>query len=182
MFGNDVTENGIPNNLPGIGCFRSVCRLVGVNDIHGNFRGVTINDNGALFQDQGDLPITPTRDMIRENINDGILGTNNASVRIQDAAITDNGRHGILLDFHSTLRIRNSDIMGNSGNGIALFRDSGLSLENPAVSITGNGTGLFGGFGIFCGDSESSFDGNTTGVTGNTTDPQVACTDFNQVP
>jgi len=184
MFGNDVTENGIPNRLPGIGCFRSVCRLVGANDIHGNFRGVMINDNGALFQGQADLPIAPNRDTIRENINDGIIGINNASVRILDGAITDNGRHGILLDLHSTLRIRKSDIMGNSGNGIQLSRDSGLSLENPVVRVTGNGTGPFGGFGILCIDSESSFTGNISGVTGNNPpDPMLAdvnCTDFNQ--
>ena len=170
LRGNDVLNNGEIIPAPGFAIGRATARINGGN---------TFRENGTagIAVNQGVLAQFGT-DTIQENGADGIFA-NSASVGLQSAVITGNGQNGIHLFLHSVLSIGGtSRIEDNTFHGILLSMDSGLFVQSP-VPITGNGTTPFGGSGIFCVDTESSVAGDTTGVTGNTTDPQVACTDFN---
>jgi hypothetical protein len=125
------------------------------------------------MQGRGDFGITPNRDLIKQNTQNGIAAFNNATLDIQDATISDNGKHGIALDFHSTLRIFNSEIKENVQDGIILVRGSGLLLETPAISVSDNVL-----YGIECREWEtnwkSNIDGDASGVYGGI----VNCTGF----
>lgn len=129
------------------------------------------------MQGRGDFGITPNRDSITKNDQNGIAAFNNATLDIQDATISSNGKHGIALDFHSTLRIFNSEITENEQDGIILVRGSGLVMEstgtNPPISVSLNGL-----FGIECREWGTLWKSNIDGDASLVTDHIENCTGF----
>lgn len=111
---------------------------------------------------------------------DKIQGSGAEGVRLEDGSylltisttVQNNGGSGIRLIDHATLRSQDSTITRNGGSGVSLEGASAARFAGPTGNvITGNS-----GNGVSINDlSFANFERRNNNVSGNTTQPDVAC-------
>ena len=106
---------------------------------------------------------------ISNNVGDGVNLWLGSSASINASSVDNNMGNGLNLGLRSTAIITGGTVNNNTGNGIQIGAGSGLSLGNPAVTVTGNT-----GYDLQCNDEESSYGGNAVGIS----NVSEACTGF----
>jgi hypothetical protein len=183
-----ITIQGFTVNgrLAGIRCDSySLCRFSG-NTIQGSTGdGVEVarsraEFSGDIMQNNGrGLLVTQGGEVFTSQVT--IRGSGAAGVRLIDASfliaagtvVQNSGGNGIRLTDHSTLRSDDNTITGNGANGISV---EGGSEARFVVDVTGTVVTGNAGHGVSVNDlSFASFESPGNDISGNTTQPDVAC-------
>jgi len=106
------------------------------------------------------------------NADAGIAAVSGSQVTIQNVTVQNNGGEGVAALLGSSVRLFDNTITGNGGDGVGLFAQANGSLEQVETGnvVTGNL-----GVGIFLRDLSFVRFLGANNVTGNITQPDIAC-------